>query len=265
VIPHGLSLDPAGTRLRLLGLDQPFVASIHLPHDRVVSRDLSDANPFFRPLDAIAPALVYAVVTNEDGGFFHHRGFNLEAMRGAIIENLRAGAFRRGAGTITMQLARNLYLGHERTLSRKFREVVLAWTLEHLSGVSKQRLLEIYFNIIEWGPDVHGAGEAAHYYFDRDPARLSVDEALFLATVVPAPTKWRYRFDAAGELRPFERAQMHFIGRAMIAKGWLAPEGLPAAETLRVELRGAAREALEGAAPGAGEASAARPRADSRE
>ena len=265
VIPHGLSLDPAGTRLRLLGLDQPFVASIHLPRDRVVSRDLSAANPFFRPLDAIAPTLVYAVVTNEDGGFFHHRGFNLEAMRGAIVENLRAGAFRRGAGTITMQLARNLYLGHERTLSRKFREVVLAWTLEHLSGVSKQRLLEIYFNIIEWGPDVHGAGEAARYYFDRDPARLSVDEALFLATVVPAPTKWRYRFDAAGELRPFERAQMHFIGRAMIAKGWLAPEDLPAAETLRVELRGTAREALEGAVPGAGEASAARPWADSRE
>jgi hypothetical protein len=102
-------------------------------------------------------------------------------------------------------------------------------------------LLEIYFNIIEWGPGVHGAAEAARYYFDRDPADLTVDQALFLATVVPAPTKWRYRFDAAGALRPFERAQMHFIGRAMVAKGWLAPEALPPSDSLRVELAGQAR------------------------
>jgi hypothetical protein len=68
--------------------------------------------------------------------------------------------------------------------------------------------------------------------------------------VVPAPTKWRYRFDAAGELRPFERAQMHFIGRAMIARGWLRAEDLPAAEALRVEIRGPARELIAPAAPG---------------
>ena len=241
VVPHGLTLDPSRTTLRLLTLDEPFVAEIHLPHDRVVTRELSEANPAYHPLVDIAPALTYAVVTNEDGAFFRHRGFNTGAVREAIAENLRAGAFRRGAGTITMQLARNLYLGHERTLSRKFREVVLAWILEHLSGASKERLLEIYLNIIEWGPEVHGAGEAARFYFDRDPAALSVDEALFLATVVPAPRKWRYRFDAEGRLRPFVRAQMHFIGRAMIAKGWLGAEQLRGTDSLDVELRGAAR------------------------
>jgi hypothetical protein len=62
--------------------------------------------------------------------------------------------------------------------------------------------------------------------------------------VVPAPTKWRYRFDQTGALRPFARAQMHFIGRAMIAKGWLSPASLPAADSLRVELRGPARDVL---------------------
>jgi hypothetical protein len=244
VLPHGLALDPERTRLRLLGLDQPFVAQIHLPHDRIVTRELSSVNPCYRPLDAIAPTLTSAVMANEDGGFFHHRGFNTEAVKAAIAENLKAGAFRRGAGTITMQLARNLYLGHERTISRKFREVVLAWILEHLAGVSKERLLEIYLNIIEWGPGVHGACEAARYYFDRDPADLTIDQSLFLATVVPAPTKWRYRFDAAGGLRPFERAQMHFIGRAMVTKGWLDPAALPSADSLRVELRGQARGVL---------------------
>src|SRR5204862_4904168 len=144
----------------------------------------------YRPLTGIDSTLTHAVLTNEDGGFFRHRGFNLEAVKQAISANLRAGAFRRGAGTITMQLARNLYLGHQRTLSRKAQEVVLAWVLEHLTGLSKQRLLEIYMNIIEWGPGVHGAGEAARYYFDEDPGRVSVDESLFMTTVVPSPLKW---------------------------------------------------------------------------
>ncbi|HEY3216942.1 MAG TPA: biosynthetic peptidoglycan transglycosylase [Candidatus Eisenbacteria bacterium] len=244
VVSHGLALDPERTHLDLLGLEDPFVASIHLPHGRVVTRELSAANPHYRTLEQIAPELVNAVVVNEDGGFFHHRGFNTGAVKEAIAENLRAGAFRRGAGTITMQLARNLYLGHERTLSRKFQEVTLAWVLEHLTGISKRRLLEVYLNVIEWGPEVHGADEAATYYFGRDAGDLSLDQALFLATVVPSPGKWRYRFDSSGGLRPFARAQMHFIGRAMVAKGWLDPEALPAAESLHVELAGAAHEVL---------------------
>jgi hypothetical protein len=244
VIPHGLAIDAERTRLRLLGLDQPFVATIHLPRGRFAVRELSEANPYYRPLTGISPFLVSAVVTNEDGAFFRHRGFNTDAVKAAVAENLRAGAFRRGAGTITMQLARNLYLGHDRTLSRKFREVVLAWILEHLTGLSKERLLEIYMNIIEWGPDVHGAGEAARYYFDRDPADLTVSEALFLTTLVPSPGRWRSRLDAGGQLRPYERAQMHFIGRAMIAKGWLAPELLPTSDSLWVDIRGPARTVL---------------------
>ena len=244
VIPHGLELDPQRSRLNLLTLDQPFIAEIHLPRGRLATRELSEANPHYRPLEAIDSILVHAVLTNEDGGFFKHGGFNPEAVKGAIAANVRAGAYRRGAGTITMQLARNLYLGHERTLSRKAQEVVLAWILEHLTYVTKRRLLEIYLNVIEWGPGVHGANEAARYYFGRDAGRVTVDQALFLATVIPAPTKWRYRFDATGALRPFERAQMHFIGRAMVKKGWLEAQDLPAAESLRVEITGPAREML---------------------
>jgi hypothetical protein len=244
VIPHGLQIDPARTHLQVLGLDQPFTATIHLPAGRTATRDLSPANPTYRPLAAIDSTLTHAVLTNEDGGFFRHRGFNLEAVKQAISANLRAGAYRRGAGTITMQLARNLYLGHQRTLSRKAQEVVLAWVLEHLTGLSKQRLLEIYMNIIEWGPDVHGAGEAARYYFGEDPGRISVDEALFMTTVVPSPLKWKYRFGHDGALRPAERAQMHFIGRAMVNKGWLDPERLPDTDSLNVSLRGPARLVL---------------------
>jgi hypothetical protein len=244
VIPHGLFLDSARTTLDLFRLEQPFMATIHLPHGRLVTREMSSLNPFFRPLEAIDSILVQAVLTNEDGGFFRHRGFNPDAIQLAIAFNVKAGAWRRGAGTVTMQLVRNLWLGHARTLSRKAQEVALAWVLEHLTGVSKHRLLELYLNIIEWGPEVHGAAEATSYYFDTDPSRVTVDEALFLATVVPAPMKWRYRFASDGSLRPFQRAQMHFIGRAMIAKGRLDAALLPPVDSLSVTLRGPAREVL---------------------
>jgi hypothetical protein len=241
VVPHQLVLDPGRTSLPLLRLDQPFVAVVLLPRGARAVRELSVNNPHFRTLDAISPDLVHAVVTNEDGGFFRHRGFNTDAMKQAIAENLKAGAYRRGAGTITMQLARNLYTGHARTLSRKGQEIVLAWILEHLTGVSKDRLLEIYLNIIEWGPGIHGADEAARFYFDRDAHDLTLDQSLFLATVIPSPSRWRWRLDSNGAARGYVKAQMHFIGRAMIAKGWLAPEALPPADSLRVELAGPAR------------------------
>ena len=241
VVPHRLLLDPARTSLRLHRLDEPFVAVVLLPRGARSVRELSGNNPHFRALDAISPDLVHAVVTNEDGGFFRHRGFNTEAMKQAIAENLKAGAFRRGAGTITMQLARNLYTGHARTLSRKGQEIVLAWILEHLTGVSKERLLEIYLNIIEWGPGINGADEAARFYFDRDARDLTLDQSLFLATVIPSPGRWRWRFDSDGTARRYVKEQMHFIGRAMIAKGWLPSEALPPADSLRVELAGPAR------------------------
>jgi hypothetical protein len=242
VIPRHLVLDPVRTRLRLLELDKAFVAVVLLPRGARAVRELSVNNPHFRTLDRISPYLVHAVVTNEDGGFFVHRGFNTEAMKEAIAENLKSGAYRRGAGTITMQLARNLYTGHARTLSRKGQEIVLAWILEHLTGVSKDRLLEIYLNIIEWGPGIHGADEAARFYFDRDAHDLTLDQSLFLATVIPSPSRWRGRLDATGDARRYVKAQMHFIGRAMIAKGWLPPEALPPAASLHVELAGAARK-----------------------
>jgi len=244
VIPHGLALDPSRTVLRLHGLEQPFLARIHLPRDRIVLRDLSPDNPNFRPLETLDSNLVRAVVTNEDGSFFSHHGFNADAVRRSMAENLRAGAYRRGAGTITMQLARNLYLGHERRLARKLQEAVLAWIIEHLTWATKERLLEIYLNIIEWGPEVHGANEAAHYYFGHDATHVTVPEALFLSTVVPSPRKWRYRFDANGDLRPFARAQMHFIGRAMTRRGWLPADSLPPADSMRVVLSGKARAVL---------------------
>jgi len=241
VIPHGLALDHALSRPSPAAIAGPFTAEIRLPRGRTAVRALSGANPHFRTLDRISPYLRDAVVTNEDGAFWRHRGFNTEAIGLAAAANLRAGAYRRGAGTITMQLARNLWLGHRRTLARKGQEVAMAWVVEHLTGLTKERLLEVYLNVIEWGPEVHGADEAARYYFDTDAARLTLDESLFLAVVVPSPSKWRWRFAPDGTLRPFARAQMHFVANKMASKGWLDPALVPPADSLRVTLRGPAR------------------------
>lgn len=243
VIPHGLALAGSDAKLRLGRLQGPFLAEIHVPRG-IVYRDLSSANPHFRTLDRISPLLQHALLTNEDGGFYRHRGFNTEAIQLAMAANLRSGRFKRGAGTVTMQLARNLFLGHQRTLSRKGQEVVLAWILEHLTGLSKDRLLEIYLNIIEWGPGVHGADEAARFYFDKNAGELTLDEALFLTVIVPSPSRWKSRVDAQGQLRPWARAQMAYIARKMVSREWLAPEQVPSAEALQVTLRGEAAKAF---------------------
>lgn len=242
VIPHGLTLDHALSRPSPAAIAGPFTAEIRLPRGRVATRALAAHNPHYRPLPRISPYLRDAVITNEDGGFWKHHGFNTEAIGLAIAANLRAGSYKRGAGTITMQLARNLWLGHRRTLARKGQEAAMAWIVEHLTGLSKERILEVYLNVIEWGPDVHGADEAARYYFATDAAGLSLEESLFLAIVVPSPSKWRWRFTPDGALRPFARAQMHFIANKMASKGWLDPEQVPPADSLQVTLRGPARD-----------------------
>lgn len=241
VIPHGLALDPALSRPSLHAIAGPFTATVHLPRNLTATRDMSPLNPHYRPLDRISPYLRDALVTNEDGGFWRHRGFNTEAISLAIAANLRAGSYRRGAGTITMQLARNLWLGHQRTLARKGQEVVMAWLLEHQTGIPKERLLELYLNIIEWGPGLHGANEAARFYFGKDADEISLNEALFLSIIVPSPSKWRWRLGPDGQLRPFARAQMHFIAGKMVSKGWLEPSQVLPADSLRIELRGPAR------------------------
>jgi hypothetical protein len=120
VVPHQLVLDPARTRLPLLRLDQPFVAVVLLPHGARAVRELSVNNPHFRTLDAIAPDLVHAVVTNEDGGFFRHRGFNTEAMKRRRREPQGRRLSAQGRHD-----APNLYTGHARALSQG-QEIVLA-------------------------------------------------------------------------------------------------------------------------------------------
>ena len=137
------------------------------------------------PLERIAPPLAEAVVLSEDAAFFGHSGFDWREIRNAAEENWRAGRTVRGASTLTQQLAKNLYLGTERSYVRKLREAGVAVKLER--ALSKRRILSLYLNVAEWGPGVFGAEAAARHWFGVAAADLDVAQAAALAAMLPAP------------------------------------------------------------------------------
>jgi len=131
--------------------------------------------------------VVRAVTTSEDAGFYGHQGFDFDELKNAAAAGLAAGKLQRGGSTITQQLAKNLFLSRDRTLVRKAREALLTVALE--GTVPKARLLEIYLNVIEWGPGLHGIGPAARHYFAVDARALTPRQACFLAAIVPSPLR----------------------------------------------------------------------------
>ncbi|MFA4874402.1 MAG: biosynthetic peptidoglycan transglycosylase, partial [bacterium] len=114
-----------------------------------------------------------------------HPGYDINAMKRAYEYNLRKKRFARGASTITMQVARNLYLSPDKTILRKLRELIIALKLER--ELSKDRILEIYLNIVEWGNGIYGAEAAARHYFGKSARDLTAHEAAYLASILPRP------------------------------------------------------------------------------
>jgi monofunctional biosynthetic peptidoglycan transglycosylase len=140
------------------------------------------------PLGRISPHLRRAVVAAEDASFFTHEGFDWEGIKDAAIANLEAGELKRGGSTITQQLAKNLYLSSERSMFRKAREALITRLLEH--HLSKERILELYLNVAEWGIGVYGAEAAARHHFQKSSHDLSAEEAAWLAAILPSPRRY---------------------------------------------------------------------------
>lgn len=160
-------------------------------------------NHAFVPLASL-PVYVYrAVTTSEDAGFFAHHGFDFDELKNSIVADAAAGRAVRGGSTITQQLAKNLFLSRQKTYARKVREALITIALE--SSLSKQRLLEIYLNIIEWGPGIHGLGEAARHYFDKEPQALTPKEAAFLATIIPNPVRYHMYYERGALTEVWEK------------------------------------------------------------
>ncbi len=138
-------------------------------------------------LDRVSPRLVNAVLLSEDANFFGHEGIDWEAMRDAAEHDLRVGRFARGASTLTQQLAKNLWLGTEKSLWRKLKEAVLAAKLER--AASKKRILVLYLNVVEMADGVFGVEAGARHRFATGAADLTAAQAVVLASILPAPRR----------------------------------------------------------------------------
>ncbi len=137
------------------------------------------------PYEQISEHLKRAVIAAEDQRFLDHEGFDVEAIQEAYEKNARGGRIRRGASTISQQLARNLFLSPRRTYLRKAQEAVITMMIEHV--LSKRRILEVYLNVIEWGTGIYGAEAAAQHYYGKAAADLEPEEAARLAAMIPSP------------------------------------------------------------------------------
>jgi monofunctional glycosyltransferase len=146
------------------------------------------------PQDAID-----AVIVSEDGTFWWHEGFDWFEFKESVERNFEEGRAARGASTITQQLVKNIYLSSSKNPLRKLKEWILTWYMEQ--QLSKSRILEIYFNVIEWGDGIYGLEAASQYYFNKPASDLTREECSRLAAIIPSPRKHRADVDSPYVLR----------------------------------------------------------------
>ncbi len=180
-------MPPAIARLRgdfIFGSDEGAG-----PHQPI---NVSPASPDFIALREVPPLFVRTLLLSEDSSFYGHRGIDLRELPAALLTNWSRGGAARGASTITQQLAKNLFLSRDKQVGRKLQELAITFLLE--SALGKNRILEIYLNIIEWGPDLRGLRPAARRYFGREPGELTPAEMAFLVAIIPGPIKYQVSF-----------------------------------------------------------------------
>jgi hypothetical protein len=208
----------------LTRLNSTFVYTPY-EHDKPMAPHvIGPQNPEYTPLEQISPYLRNAVMTAEDPTFYKNHGFVEEAIRKSLITDFKDHKFKRGGSTISMQLVKNSFLTRKKTLSRKIEEILIVWMIENNNIMTKDRMLEVYFNIIEWGPGIYGIAEASEYYFGKTPADLTLGESIYLASIVPHPKTGLYAFLPDGTLRPGLENYFNSLGRMMMGKGFLQPD-----------------------------------------
>lgn len=212
---------------RIDSLNNPFVYEAY--DDTTLLRHIvvGPSNPHFIPLEDIPYVLKTTVRNTEDPFFYRHNGFEEEAFKLSIVTNLKEKQFKRGASTISMQLVKNLFLHRKKTMDRKLEEILLVWLMERSGQVSKDRLFEIYLNVIEWGRNVYGISEAAQYYFGKPAQALNLGESLFLSSIIPRPKTGLSSFDHTGHLKPWVLRHFDTYGGIMRKVGDLDQVEVP--------------------------------------
>jgi hypothetical protein len=200
----------------------PFDKTVWGPHGEIARATFGPTTDAWVPYGSISRFVEGAVLTTEDGRFHRHHGFDQEAIVNSLRENLQAGAFVRGASTISMQLAKNLYLSRTKTVSRKLEEAVLTLLLEQ--ELTKPEMMELYLNVIEFGPNVYGIGPAAQHYFHTSASRLSLGQALYLGSILRNPRK--QFFGPGGAVSPAHMAYLKKLMRIVRKIGQITDEDL---------------------------------------
>jgi hypothetical protein len=214
---HQFSVLSYGTS-ELLKINEPFLYTAYEKGVPVRTFMVGPENPDFRTIDKISPFLKLAVLGSEDAGFYQHRGFLPDSFRESIITNIKEHRFARGGSTISMQLVKNVFLNRNKTIARKLEEALLVWLIENQGLCTKDRMFEVYLNIIEWGPDIYGANEAARFYFRKDASKLTLAESIFLASIIPRPKWFKYSFDENGHLRTSAQDFLKLLSGKMLKK-----------------------------------------------
>ncbi|KZZ46122.1 hypothetical protein A3759_07860 [Thalassolituus sp. HI0120] len=173
-------------------------------------------------LDQVSRDLLYSIVLSEDGDFFVHQGIDYDALQAALAENIKRREWAFGASTISQQTAKNLFLDGNKSLTRKFQELIATRRLEQ--ALNKNQILEIYLNIAEFGPDLYGVKAAAHYYFETTPDQLNAVQGAFLALLLPSPRRYHYSLVSNGNWSPALRKKMQRILRDMRFKEFISAE-----------------------------------------
>jgi hypothetical protein len=204
-------------------LNQEFTHTVYEKDKPVRTFTVGPSNPNFTPYNQIPNYLKYAILTAEDPRFLTHKGFHEGAFRHSLITNIKENSFVRGGSTVSMQLVKNAFLTRKKTITRKVEEALIVWIIENLRLSSKERMFEVYLNIIEWGPNVYGVKEAARFYFSKEPSQLNLEECLFLASIVPKPKQYRTYFDVYGGLRAYPRYFFKLITGNMLKRGLISP------------------------------------------
>ena len=186
-----------------------FRHQVNEPDGTVFEMETGPGTTDWTPIHEVSPFLVHSVIAHEDAAFFRHSGFAPWAIRDALVRNLRERRYVLGASTITMQLVKNVFLRREKTLARKVQEVLLTWWVER--SMSKEQILELYLNVIEYGPRVYGVRHAASHYFGRTPAELTPAEAAYLAMILPNPPAFHEQFEAGAVPPSFARRVQRFV------------------------------------------------------
>lgn len=160
------------------------------------------------PLNQISKYLQKAIVLSEDSTFYQHQGFDWDSLRKNAQESWEKKRFKRGGSTITQQLAKNMFLSRDKTLTRKALEALITVKIE--GALTKNEILERYLNVIEFGKNIYGVKEAADFYFKKTPAKLNVPESAFLVLILPNPIKYSRSFFRKS-LSPFAKARLSRI------------------------------------------------------